>query len=73
MTVELNRKDLESLVKGSCPNYREFDNPLVKKAGFSYNDQYGKVNWGGLNKLTEEELYALYLVCKTSWDKNIYV
>ncbi len=67
MKVDLNRKDLEALVKGSCPNYPEFENELVKKAGHSYSDQYGRTSWDSLGKLTDEELYKLYKICQYSW------
>ena len=67
MKVDLNRKDLEALVKGSCPNYHEFENELVKKAGHSYSDQYGRTSWDSLEKLTDEELYKLYKICQYSW------
>lgn len=70
MIVYLRRKDLEALVKGSCPSYSQFDNPLVKKAGHSYSDQYGRTNWNCLNNLTEEELYQLYQICDESWYLN---
>lgn len=68
MNKELDRIDLESLVKGSYPNYSEFNNPLVKKAGHSYIDAYGKTSWSSLFNLTDEELYELYKICKNSWD-----
>ena len=67
MIVELNRKSLEALVKGSEPDYSQFDNPLVKKAGHSYSDQYGRTSWYSLSKLTDEELYKLHLICRDSW------
>lgn len=67
MKVYLTRDDLEALVKGSEPNYKEFDNPLLKKAGHSYSDQYGKNYWSSLNKLTREELWELRKVCSKSW------
>lgn len=67
MIVELNRKSLENLVKGSYPNYHEFDNLLVRKAGHRYYDQYGKTEWNSLSKLSDEELYQLHLICQNSW------
>lgn len=67
MKAELNRSDLETLVKGSKPYYSKFDNPLVKKAGHSYSDQYGITSWDSLSKLTDEELYQLYIICRDSW------
>ena len=67
MKIELDRKGLEILVKGSQPFYSEFDNPLVKKAGHYYSDQYSRTSWQNLSALTEEELYELYLICRNSW------
>ena len=68
MKIELDRKGLEILVAGSQPNYNEFDNPLVKKAGHKYYDQYGTSSWYNLNTLTNEELYKLYIICRNSWN-----
>jgi hypothetical protein len=67
MKIELDRKGLEILVNGSQPYYNEFANPLVKKAGHDYSDQYGRISWQSLNKLTDDELYQLYLICRNSW------
>ena len=67
MKIELDRKGLEILVSGSQPYYDEFDNPLVKKAGHDYSDQYGRTNWHNLSALTDEELYEVYLICRNSW------
>lgn len=68
MKIELDRKGLKALVKGSQPSYDEFNNPLVKKAGHSYSDQYGRTSWDNLNALTDKELYEVYLICRNSWD-----
>jgi hypothetical protein len=67
MNIELDRKDLESLVKGSEPHYHAFNHPLVIKAGHRYSDQYGRTTWHNLDSLSDEELHQLYMVCKTSW------
>ena len=67
MKIELDRKGLEILVAGSQPYYNEFDNPLVKKAGHDYRDQYGITSWRNLSALTDEELYKLYIICRNSW------
>lgn len=67
MNIELDRKDLEALVKGYDVSYGEFNHPLVKLAGHSYNDQYGRTSWIKLYKLSDSELYMLYNVCKNSW------
>jgi hypothetical protein len=67
MNIELDRKGLEILVNGSQPNYNEFENPLVKKAGHDYSDEYGWTIWRSLNNLTDDELYQLYVICRNSW------
>jgi hypothetical protein len=67
MKIELDRKGLETLVAGSELNYNEFKNPLVKKAGHDYCDQYGRTRWYSLDKLTDDELYQLYIICRNSW------
>ncbi|MCG8786489.1 hypothetical protein G1K66_12910 [Tenacibaculum finnmarkense] len=68
MNINLDKKGLITLVNGSYPHYNEFDNLLVKKAGHSYSDQYGRTDWSKLNSLTEDELYRLYLICRNSWE-----
>jgi hypothetical protein len=64
MLVDLDRKDLESLVKGKSPSYNDFSNDLVKKAGHSYSDQYGRTSWDSLHKLSDNELYQLHIILK---------
>ena len=68
MKIELDRKGLEILVAGSEPDYNEFDNPLVKKAGHDYSDQYGRTSWRNLSALTDDELYEVYIICRNSWN-----
>lgn len=67
MKVELDRKDLEALVKGYGVGYSYFSHPLVKIAGHSYSEQYGRTNWYSLDRLTDDGLYELYKICKKSW------
>ena len=67
--VEVEREDLESLIKGKPPYFDEFDNTLVIKGGHKYNDHSGRTDWSSLNRLTDEELYELYVICKNSWNK----
>lgn len=69
MTVELDKNTLVSLVKGSCPNYNIFDNPLVKKSGRYTGGFHDKWDWDRvvLENLTEEKLWELYSLCKSSW------
>lgn len=67
MKIELDREGLKTLVKGSEPDYDEFLNPLVKKAGHSYF--YRRTYWNNLSDLTDEELYELYQICRNSHDR----
>lgn len=67
MNIELDRKGLEALVRGSQLNYKEFKNYLVKKAGHAYSDQYSRTYWCTLHDLTDDEVYQLYLICRNSW------
>lgn len=69
MKLEIDRQDFIALIKGYGIHYSEFDNPLVKKAGHSYRDQYGIHDWDSLEILSDDELYKLYLISKNSWQK----
>lgn len=62
--VELDRKDLENLVKGTYPAYTQLDNELVKKAGYKYSNKKGITDWDKLSNLTDDELWQLYKICK---------
>lgn len=64
MIVNLDRYDLERLVKSISINYIDFGNELVKKAGHSYSEPYGRTYWDNLDKLTDDELFDLYKLCK---------
>ena len=67
MTIEIDKEGLQALVHSSSVYYNEFNNPLVKKAGHSFNSQYDRTSWRSLGNLNEQELYKLYLICKNSW------
>ncbi len=64
MKIEIDRDDLECLIKGHDLDYSKFSNELVKKAGHEYIDCYGRTYWTELKNLTTEELCELYLICK---------
>jgi hypothetical protein len=68
VNIGLDRKGLETLVKGSSPYYTAFSNDLVKRGGHYYSDQYGKTTWNTLGSLTNDELYQLYVICRNSWN-----
>lgn len=64
MLVDLDRYDLERLVKSICIDYLDFGHELVLKAGHSYSEPYGRTYWDNLEKLTDEELFELYKLTK---------
>jgi hypothetical protein len=72
MEVNLNKDELADLVSGTEPNYHLFENPIIKKCG-SFNGSYGTWSWNRweLLKLTEEQLFALYKLCKNSWGESL--
>jgi hypothetical protein len=72
MKYELDIEDLQTLVKGSVPYYSVFENPIVKKCGNWVGGMADKWRWdnSALGKLSEEELYVLYVTCKNSWKEN---
>lgn len=65
MKVELDKKALQTLVKGIEPIYDIVGNPLGMKAGLHIN-AYDKAIWSNLDDLSEEELYSLYKLCRES-------
>jgi hypothetical protein len=66
MKIELDRIGLETLAKGWMPNYHLWEHPLVLKAGSCYIVN-GTSCFEELHKLTDEELYELYVLCRNSW------
>ena len=68
MKIEVKAQDLVNMVKGTSPNYHLFDEELVKRCG-TFNGSYGTWSWNSyeLEKLTEEQLYGLYLLCRDSF------
>ena len=69
MLVELDKKGLIRLVKGTSPYYSIFEDVLVKRCGRysgGFNDAW---SWdeSELNKLSEKELFELYNTCVDSW------
>ena len=64
MKVELTRQDLETLVRGTAPDFSLFSNPLVTKAGHEYFDHGSRDRFTSLHELSESELWRLYKLCK---------
>lgn len=69
MMMDLDRKDLISLAKGTTPNYDVMDKKGIKENG-SYNASCGSWSWNYLafNNLTDEEIIEVYMTCKKSWE-----
>jgi hypothetical protein len=66
--LKIGKDTLIDLVFGVGPNFNIFKNPTVARCG-KYNGSYGSWSWDmvELNKLTEDELYDLYKLCRDSW------
>lgn len=69
MNIDLNRKDLISLVKGAVPNYSAFNDPLVKMCGNYIGGFLDRWDWDytKLEELSDQDLFKLYNICKNSW------
>lgn len=72
MKLNLDRKDLISLAKGTNPNYRAMDIPLIKNhgnMGGPHGDQWSW-NWNAFESESDEMIYEIYLICKDSWKEE---
>lgn len=71
MLIELNRDDLESLLKGTCPYFSVVHHPLIERAG-EMRGKFGP-DWSWNNSLSEfsdSEIYEMYKICKESWKNS---
>jgi len=69
MLVELNKKDIISLLMGSKPNYSVMDK-IPKELGHYVGGFVDDWKWNYISEnvpYTEEYLYNLYVMCKNSW------
>lgn len=66
MNIDLDKKDLIALVRGSDPDYGIMEEPLIAKAGRYVGGFTDSWQWGNLEQLTEIELEQIYLRCKWS-------
>lgn len=64
LQLRLEKRDLINLVRGTSPPYAVFNHPLVKPH-FTYCDHPQHEEWRGLERLSEVELWALYMVVVT--------
>lgn len=68
MIVDLDRKDIISLLTGIQPNYSVMDK-IPKEFGY-YVDWFNIWRWNDISEnmsYSDEQLYDLYLMCKNSW------
>ena len=73
MIVDLDRKDIISLLTGSQPNYSVIDK-IPEEFGY-YVDCFNIWRWNNISEnlsYSDEQLYDLYLMCKNSckWKEN---
>lgn len=69
MTVNLDRQDIISLLKGTKPYYPVMDK-IPKELGSYIGGFTNDWEWNNFDKnvtYTDEQLYELYLMCKNSW------
>ena len=69
MKVELNRKDIIALLRGSSPNYSVM-NKVPEELGSYVGGFVDDWKWNYISEdtpYTDEYLYNLYLMCKNSW------
>lgn len=68
MTVDLDKEDLISLVKGITPPYSLFEHPLVKECGSYTGGFVDRWTWHHykLKELNEQTLYNLYQLLKNN-------
>lgn len=68
MKVELDKQDMISLVKGTSPNYKMMDNPVIKQAGRYIGGMSDRWEWKSeIQHLEEAILWEIYQLCKNSW------
>jgi len=68
MILDLDKKDLISLVKGISPYDSVWNNPLINENG-DYSASYSNWDWnyGTFENCSEEKIYEIYMICKNSW------
>jgi hypothetical protein len=69
MTVELDRKGLETLVRGTSPHYNLFKDTIIKRMGDYYGGFLDDWKWqyDFPPDITDEQLFEVYQKCRNSW------
>ena len=70
LKLDLDKKDLISLVKGTDPNLSVMGHPKISCCG-NYRVKYSSWEWNcrAFEKYTDEEIYEIYKICKNSWSE----
>lgn len=63
MILNLTRADLLNLIRGCRPSYEAMAHPLVKPF-FRYYDHPQHEEWVDLDRLTDVQLWTMYLICE---------
>lgn len=69
MIVDLDRKDIISLLRGSNPSYEVMDK-IPEKLGHyvgGFKDEWQWYHFSEDCEYSDEYLYDLYLMCENSW------
>lgn len=68
MIVDLDRKDIISLLKGTSPDFSVM-HLIPKDLGYYCGGFVDKWSWNYYvpDKYSDKELYDFYLICKKSW------
>ena len=69
MIVDLDSKDIISLLTGSQPNYNVI-NKIPEELGYYVGGFVNDWRWNYISEnvsYSDEQLYDLYLMCKNSW------
>lgn len=72
MKVDLDKRDIISLLKGSTPSHQIMDK-IPQELGSYVGGHVDEWKWNYIREdtsYTEEELYEFYLMCKNSWKIN---
>jgi hypothetical protein len=69
MTVELDRRDIESLVRGTSPYYSLFEDTDIKRMGRFTGGFCDRWDWNYTfpYDITDEQLFIVYQKCRDSW------
>lgn len=70
MFLELDKNDLISIVMGTNPNFSVMGHNLIIGKG-RFNGHSNTWSWyrSKLEELTEYQLWDVYQICKSSWNK----